>query len=200
MRMLDWKVLRRELAVARIKAGLEEDALATAIGVDVSTIYRIEKSASGKNNPSLDIIVKWVVQCGVSISAFIALVEGESEKAFARKIATEGEPGQFSVIKSAPEKPIVAVEHWSSEEPTAQPVPSPAAHGQDRPLQNEEFQAVVRTMQEATRALTRAIDYTSAIGGDQMAKPGRQAAKARAARAAKRAKPRKDRRKGPGAA
>lgn len=197
--VIDWRVLRRELAVARIKAGLEEDELARAIEVDVSTVYRIEKSGSGKNNPSLDIIAKWVDRCGLTLSAFTALVEAGT-LTIQHVLPETGEHPR--IAKSTIPLPKVNQRvHGTAPSGTEPPTPAPAQlvsadpadHEQSRTVPDQaDLEAVMREMRNATTALLKAFDYTAAAGGGSMAKPGRQAAKARAALARKRARPRKN--------
>lgn len=194
--VIDWKVLRRELVIARIKAGLEEHELAIAIGVDVSTIYRIEKSGSGKNNPSLDVIAKWAEGCGLTLMEFLAVVDA-SEPAIVAQVGS----GKTAVMleKVAAEVTETTQDRTEPPEIAAQLVSAAPSHGPTRDVPPD-LEIIMREMREATTELRLALAYAATITGKAVGEPSRQAAKARAALARKRKRARKNRRKGAGTA
>jgi len=194
--VLDWKVLRRELVIARIKAGLEEDQLATAMGVAVSTIYRTEKSGSGKHNPSLENVAKWVQACGLTLTQFMAIIEAHTTPTTDAQRGT----GKSAVLlaKVALRDTETPQDSAESQETAARVVSAAQpSHGQTRDV-SQDLEGIRREMRQATAALLLALDYTDALAGKAVAEPGRQAAKARAAVARKRQRARKNRRKGAG--
>jgi transcriptional regulator with XRE-family HTH domain len=76
-RVLDWIAIRRNLADCRRSAGVEESQLADLIGVDKSTIYRIENVADRPDHrPELETIESWLrFTTGVSLSGFFLQLE-----------------------------------------------------------------------------------------------------------------------------
>jgi transcriptional regulator with XRE-family HTH domain len=74
---VEWTRLREELKECRKMARLGQTALAALIDVDKSTINRIENVyGEPQHKPTLEIIERWVLVTGLTLSAFFARIEG----------------------------------------------------------------------------------------------------------------------------
>lgn len=185
--VIDWRIVRRELVVARIKAGLEEDALAKAIGIDVSTVYRIEKANSTKHNPSLDIIAGWVEACGLTLVEFVAIVE--RERAGPLVIVHQMPDDEYENGKSGEKFPNIAALPPDSTILNIPQVPVQAVlsgsagvtDGTAGTVQADRgFDQAVLDFKEATQALEEAADILRDIAtGSLLPKPRKKTRKTR---------------------
>ena len=160
--------------------------LAQRAGVKGNTISALE---NGTGRSQAKTVKKVARVLGVSVEDIFSLVPAPTHTP-----DTLLPKSSISVEKSAPQQPSSESVRKSQEESQALNVPSSSNIGQNRTVQREENQAeAVKALRQAAKEFKIAAKFARTVSAKEVAKAGRQAAKARLALARKREGTRKNR-------